>query len=305
MKRKWLLALLFVYLIVVFGVVILVGTLNNRVMLTMPESDATLLVGVIIGASAIVAIEISSLQKDRRRLFAETRRLEGVVQEQQEFRRALNHELKNPITAIKTGLERLGDDCDPGAVARLKTDVERVSGLLDAVNTLARLETGPNSIGPVKLDEVILQAVDTIRDTPAAAHCKLEMDLPTGPFPLPTIQGNDDLLFIALQNLLSNAVKFTLENGEVISRAFEDNDTVVVQVSDKGMGIRKEDLDNVWKPFFRGQEAKARKIPGSGLGLYQVYKIVARHGGQVSIRSKVGAGTEVTIRLPVASITNS
>ncbi len=304
MKRKWLLALLFVYLIVVFGVVILVSPLNNRVILTMPESDAILLVGVIIGGVAVVAIEMSSLGKDRRRLFIETRRLDGVIQEQQEFRRALNHELNNPITAVKTGLERLSDNCDHGAVERLKTDVERVSGLLYTVSELTRLETDLIEFGPVNPGEVMRQAVDTIRDAPAAADCKFEVDLPTGPFPLPTVQGNDDLLFIALQNLLSNAVKFAPQNGVVVCRAFEDNDMVVLQVSDNGMGICKEDLDNVWKPFFRGQEAKDRKIPGSGLGLYQVYKIVARHGGQVSIRSKVGEGTEVTIRLPVGNMTN-
>ena len=107
-----------------------------------------------------------------------------------------------------------------------------------------------------------------------------------------------------VHNLLGNAVKFTPENSEVVIRAFEDNDTVVLQVSDNGMGIRKEDLANVWKPFFRGQDAKDRKIPGSGLGLYQVYKIVARHAGQVSIRSKVGEGTVVTIRLPVGNMTD-
>jgi two-component system OmpR family sensor kinase len=59
----------------------------------------------------------------------------------------------------------------------------------------------------------------------------------------------------------------------------------------------------VLKPFFRGQDAKGRA--GSGLGLYQVRKIVERHGGKISIRSKVGEGTVVTIRLPVSNITNS
>ena len=333
MNRKWLLALLFASLIIVIGVAIMVRTLNNRLIVTMPQGDAILLIGVIIGGVVVVGIEIRSLRQNQKRLFAEQHHLEetianqadviweqertiasqtntvqeqeSVISEQQEFRRALNHELRNPITALSMGLDRLSDDNDSSTVARLKIDVERVSGLLETVSALARLETGPVEFGPVKLDEVIQQAVDTISATPAACNCKFEVDLPKGPFPLPTIQGNDDLLFIALLNLLGNAVKFSPENCEVIIRAFEDGGYVVVQVSDKGMGIRNEDLDKVCKPFFRGHEAQDHKIPGSGLGLYQVFKIVVRHGGQVSIRSRVGEGTVVTIRLPVGRITDS
>jgi two-component system, OmpR family, sensor kinase len=333
MNHKWLLALLLVSLIVVGGVAIMVRTLNNGLILTMPEGDAILLVGAMIGVVVVVGIEIWSLRRNQKRLFAEKRQLEvtivhqadaireqegiiagqtntireqkGTIDEQQEFRRALNHELRNPITALSIRLERLSGECDTSTVTHLKADVERVSSLLETVSALARLETDPIEFGPVKLDEVMRQAMEMIKAMPGAADRKLAMDLPPGPFPLSTIQGNDDLLFIALLNLLGNAVKFTPENGEVVIRAFDDNDMVVVQVSDNGLGICKEDLDKVWKPFFQGQVARDRKIPGSGLGLYQVYKIVARHGGQVSIRSKVGEGTVVTIRLPVGDITNS
>jgi two-component system, OmpR family, sensor kinase len=333
MKRKWLFALLFVYLIVVSSVAIMTSTLNNWLILTMPEGDAILLIVVMIGGVVVVGIEIWNLRRNQKRLFAEKRHLEetiahqtdamreregmiasqtntireqkGIIDEQQDFRSALNHALKNPITAIKIGLERLSDDRDRSAVARLKTDADRVFDIFEKVNILAQIETQPLKFGSVRLDEVIPQAVDTVSVTPAAADCKFEVDLPKGPFLLPAIQGDDNLLFIVLLNLLDNAVKFSPNNCEVIIRAFEDGGYVVVQVSDKGMGIRQEDLDKIWNPFFRGQEAHDRKIPGSGMGLYQVHKIVARHAGQISIRSMVGEGTEVTIRLPVGDITNS
>ena len=304
MKRKGWLTLLLAYLVLIVIVVIFVRPRNQALALTMPLSDAILGAGVLIGGLTIVGIEISSLWKDRQRLFAEKHNLEGVIQEQQEFRRALNHELRNLITAISTGLESLSDECDAKTLKRLKTDIERLSKLLETVNALGRLETDPIEFTSVKLDEIIQQVLDVITATPAASGRKLEVDLPPGPFPLPTIQGNDDLLFIALHNLLDNAIKFTdNQNAKIVIRAFDDGSTIVLEVCDNGIGIRDEDIRNVLKPFFRGQDAK--DMPGSGLGLYQVRKIVERHGGEIIIRSKVGEGTVVTIRLPVGNITNS
>jgi signal transduction histidine kinase len=149
------------------------------------------------------------------------------------------------------------------------------------------------------------QAAEMINTLPAASSRKLIMELPPGPFPLPAILGDEDHLFIVLHNLLGNAVKFTPEQGEVVIRAFEDSGQVVVQVCDNGLGIREEDLDQVWQPFFRGQAAIDHQITGSGLGLFEVRKIVERHGGQISLRSKAGEGTVVTIRLPVSHVTDA
>ncbi len=304
MKRKGWLMLLLAYLILVAIVVIFVLPQNQVLALALPAGDAMLLAGAIIGGLAVAGIEMASLRKDRQRLFVGTHYLEDVIQEQQEFRRALNHELRNLITAISTGLERLNDGCDAGILARLKTDIERLSKLLETVNALGWLETDSIEFTLVKLDEIIQQALDVIAATPAASGRKFEVDLPPGPFPLPAVQGNDDLLFIALLNLLDNAIKFTdPEKGKIIIRAFDDGSTVVLEVCDNGIGIREEDQPHVFEPFYRGQDAKDRA--GSGLGLYQVRKIVERHGGKISIRSKVGEGTVVTIRLPVGNITNS
>jgi two-component system, OmpR family, sensor kinase len=304
MKRKWWLVFSLIYLGLVFIVAVFVWPQDKTLLLTLPVGDAILLAGAIVVGLAVSVVSVSSLWKDQQRLSTEKRNLEGVIQEQREFRRALNHELRNLIAAISTGLERLSDGCDPEILKRLKTDVERLSKLLEIVNALGRLETDPIEFTLVKLDEIIRQALDVIAATPAAAGRQFEVDLPPGPFPLPPVKGNEDLLFIALLNLLDNAIKFTdPETGKIVIRAFDDGSTVVMEVCDNGIGIRAEDIPNVLKPFFRGQDARDRA--GSGLGLYQVRKIVERHGGQISIRSKVGEGTVVTIRLPAGNITNS
>ena len=304
MKRNGWLAFLLIYLVLAAIVAIFVWPQDRALELALPVGDAILLAGAIIGGLAIAGIEIASLRKDRQRLSAEKHNFEGVIQEQQEFRRALNHELRNLLIAISTELERLKDGCDESTLARLKTEVERLSKLLEIVNALGRLETDPIEFTLVKLDEIMQQALDVIMATLAAADRKFEVDLPPGPFPLPAIQGNDDLLFIALLNLMDNAIKFTdKEKGKIVIRGFDDGSTVVLEVCDNGIGIREEDQPHVFKPFFRGQDARHRA--GSGLGLYQVRKIVERHGGTISIRSKVGEGTVITIRLRVGSITNA
>ncbi len=304
MKRKGRLVLLLAYLVLVISVALFVWPRNQALTLVLPVGDAILLIGAIGCGLAAVSIAIRRWRKERQRLFAETQQLKSVIQEQQEFRRALNHELRNLIIAMSTGLERLNDGCEANTLTRLKTDVERLSNLLKTVNALGRLETDPIEFAPVKLDEIIQQALDVITATPAASCHKFDVNLPPGPFPLPAVQGNDDLLFIALLNLLDNAIKFTDQaQGQIVIRAFDDGSTVVTEVCDNGIGIREEDIPHVLKPFFRGHDAKDRA--GSGLGLYQVRKIVERHGGTMSIRSKIGEGTVLAIRLPVASMTNS
>jgi two-component system, OmpR family, sensor kinase len=304
MNRKGWLALSLIYLALVVIVAIFVWPQRGTVTLALPVGDAILLAGAAICGLAVASIELGSLWKDRQRLTAETHQLDGVIHEQQEFRRVLNHELRNLITAMSTGLESLNDGCDVATLARLKTDLERLSKLLETVNALGRLETDPIEFAPVKLDEIIQQALDVITATPAAAGRQFEVDLPPGPFPLPAVQGNDDLLFIAVLNLLDNAIKFTDQaQSQIVIRAFDDGSTVVTEVCDNGIGIREEDIPHVLKPFFRGQDARNRA--GSGLGLYQVRKIVERHGGKISMRSKVGEGTVVTLWLPITHVTNS
>ena len=330
MKRKWRLAFLLIYLSALTLAVILVGSQNKYLRLTLPVGDALLVAGIIAGGAAGAVVISVSLFRQRRHLVIEKRRLEdstasqtamiqtqektiasqaatideqeSVMNEQQEFRRALNHELRNPITAISVGVESLSAACGAETVRRLKSDVERVSRLLDTVSALVRLEANPIEHLPVQLDTIMQQTVEMIQTTSADHGCKLTVDLPAGPFPLPTVAGDEDLLFVALHNLLNNAVKFTPGNGEVVVRAFEDDASVIIQICDNGLGMSAEDVRQAGQPFCRGRVALDHKIPGSGLGLFQTYKIVARHQGQISIHSEVGKGTVITLHLPIDAV---
>jgi two-component system OmpR family sensor kinase len=123
------------------------------------------------------------------------------------------------------------------------------------------------------------------------------MNVPLAPWPLPLIDGDRDLLFIALQNLVSNAVKFSAPSDTVEVRASEDGSWLLLEVADTGTGIPDDEIEEVWQELARGRAA--RSLPGTGIGLALVRVVVTRHGGQVAIRSRQGQGTVVSVRLPL------
>jgi len=112
-------------------------------------------------------------------------------------------------------------------------------------------------------------------------------------------QGDRDLLFLAVHNLLDNAIKFTQPGGTIEMRGFEDGSSLVIEVADTGQGIPEDELVHVGEELYRARGA--RGIPGNGLGLALVHSIINLHGGKVSVRSREGKGTVVTLKLPVNS----
>jgi two-component system OmpR family sensor kinase len=146
------------------------------------------------------------------------------------------------------------------------------------------------------MGDLLQEVVSLSRDRPEGGSRTLTLALPRAPWPLPAVPGEEDLLLLALYNLLDNALKFTPAGGTVEVRAYEDGTNVVVEVADTGPGIPEEEVPHVWEDLYRGEGA--RGIPGSGLGLALVRAVATRHGGQVALRSRVGQGTVVTLRLP-------
>ena len=140
-----------------------------------------------------------------------------------------------------------------------------------------------------------------VQEEPEAAERSISLSLPQAPWPLPDVQGDEDLLLLALLNLLGNAVKFSEPGATVEVRAFEDADMVIIEVADTGPGIPEGEVPFVWQELYRGRGA--RGIPGSGLGLALVRAITERHGGQVTIRSRVRQGTVVAVKLPTGEVT--
>jgi two-component system OmpR family sensor kinase len=221
------------------------------------------------------------------------------------FLMRLDHELKNPLTAIRAGLANieqtgamaLATAGTTAALASVSVQADRIMRLVSDLRKLADLETQEIEAAPVDLTGLLREVAEAAGEIPAARQRIIRVTVPRAPWPLPIIEGDRDLLFIAIQNLIANAVKFSAPGDTVEVRASEDGDALLLEVADTGAGIPADEIGQVWQELARGRAA--RSLPGTGIGLALVRVIAIRHRGEVAIRSRRGQGTVVSIRLPV------
>jgi len=235
---------------------------------------------------------------------------ERADQDRRRFLQRLDHELKNPLTAIQAGLANLNERADPDTLSSVHAQTLRVSRLVADLRKLADLEVRTIEKGDVDLSEILTTVVELAQENPTGAQRRLTLSLPRAPWPLPHVSGDYDLLMLAAHNLVDNAIKFTRPGDTIEVRAFEDGANVVLEIADTGPGIPEDELPYIWQELYRGKSA--RGVPGSGLGLALVRAIVDRHGGKTNLRSRTAqagldgtsptlgsTGTVFSIRLPV------
>lgn len=224
-----------------------------------------------------------------------------TASERHEFLRRLDHELKNPLMAMRAGFANLtGTNLDAPQreiIESIETQTLRLGRLLADLRKLAELEIRPLDCAPVDMSELLQDVAAMTEERPEAEGRQITLTLPQAPWPLPPVPGDRDLLFLLFHNLLDNAIKFTQPGNKIELRAFEDGARVVVEVADTGAGIPEKDALLVWNELYRGENA--RGISGSGIGLALVRAIAERHNGEVFLRSRLGQGTVFTLRLPV------
>ena len=252
------------------------------------------------GVGVAASIALIGVLVVRRRFAAERERgrLAGVAAQQEEQARLLarlDHELKNPITAILAGVSNL-DPSEP-AVASIQGQASRLARLLTDLRKLGELRTVELELAPVDLEQLAAEVVDAVTDLPEASDRTITLGFPRAPRPLPRVHGDPDLLFLALYNLLANAVKYSSPGDTIEVRGAEADGVATVEIADTGMGIPDDEQAIVWQELARGREA--RVVPGSGLGLPFVRAIVERHGGTVELRSRAREGTLVRVSLPL------
>jgi two-component system OmpR family sensor kinase len=223
---------------------------------------------------------------------------------QRRFLRRLDHELKNPLTGIRAALANLedpGTSAAPSALTEIRRQTERLARLTADLRKLADLEEIPLENQPVQVGTLLEEVVDSVRALPVGAGRDLRLVIPKMPWPLPEITGDIDLLNLAFFNLIENALKFSGTRDAVEVRAAEHGRQVQVEIADSGPGIPAEDLPRVFEELYRG--SNARGYEGSGLGLALVRRVIERHGGSVTVRSRRdGArGTVFIVSLPVNS----
>ncbi|QNG36702.1 HAMP domain-containing histidine kinase [Geodermatophilaceae bacterium NBWT11] len=260
--------------------------------------DWVLAVGGLVLAVVVLVLVVVLLRdrRGRRQLAAQA---EATARDRRLLLSRLDHELKNPLTAMRAATANVSAGPGEGREAAVRTiedQVLRLSRLTADLRKIADVEGSRLDRRPVDLTEIVEETVDAARDLPGVAERELTVDLPRAPWPLPVVVGDADLLALAVWNLLDNAVKYTPAGGRVEVRARETTGHVVLEVADTGQGIAAEDLPQVWDELYRSPAA--RTVPGSGLGLPLVRAVVERHGGRVGVESRLGSGTVVRVSLP-------
>jgi two-component system OmpR family sensor kinase len=225
-------------------------------------------------------------------------------EERRQFLLRLDHELKNPLTTLRVEIANLGSEMQPEtgqssnvapSFQRLEEQTARLSQLGIQLRKLAELEDHPLEKEPLDLAGLLEELVTELGAS-SRSH-QIQLTLPQVPWPLPQVEADADLIYLAFHNLLGNAIKFTRPSDSIQVRAFEVQQGIVVEIADSGPGISESELPHIWEELYRGK--LARGLPGSGLGLALVRAIIERHGGQVSIRSRLDQGTIVAVRLPL------
>ena len=236
-----------------------------------------------------------------RRSLAESQR--KAEESRRRFLRRLDHEIKNPLTALRTALVNVRESHSENERHRATENagraVDRLIRLLADLRKLSDLGERPLERLPVDVPGLLQEMVDAAQSLPAYQSREVSLLISKVPSPFPSITGDRDLLSLALYNLVENALKFTSGDNAVEIRALEDGKAVVVEVADSGLGMPADDLPRIFEELYRG--ANARGTEGSGLGLALVQRIVELHGGQIQVRSRQEdpSGTVFTVRLPV------
>lgn len=213
------------------------------------------------------------------------------------FLARLDHELKNPITAIRATLAGIDPAAAPAHVEVIDAQARRLAALVGDLRKLSEIETRPLETEPVDLEALARDAVHAIEQQRPEARGRISVIAERVPWSVPVLPADPDLLALALDNVLANAVKFSA-SGPIEVRLREDGGGAVIEVADTGRGVPADAQAVVFDDLARA--ANARDVPGSGIGLSLVRTILRRHGGSVELRSREGAGTVVTLRLPTA-----
>lgn len=215
-----------------------------------------------------------------------------------DFISSVSHEIKTPLSVIKTNatmLSKLGVESESAQryTKSLLQASDRLTALVTNILKLNKLENGELSpeTTAFNVSETLIESILALETVVSSKNLHLETDIEEGVY----LSAPDGYFEILCNNLLSNAVKFTDEGGRIAVRLKTDGEELMLSVSDTGCGISREAGKRIFDKFY--QADTSRKGEGNGLGLALVKKVIERMGGEISVESEVGKGSVFTVRL--------
>jgi signal transduction histidine kinase len=219
------------------------------------------------------------------------------------FVAAVSHELRTPLTSVSGFLELLSDEEDRLALTgrtyltAARRGTARLQRIVEDLLLVAQIEADLLELHTEPLDLAELAADALEEASAAAAEKRVAISLETdGALPL---EADAARLRQVIDNLLSNAIKYTPTGGEVVLSTSDSEGRRRIEVSDNGIGVPHDELGQLFSRFYRASTATRRAIPGTGLGLVIARAIVESHRGTISLESREGEGTRVTVTLPL------
>lgn len=228
-------------------------------------------------------------------------RIESLITSQQRLTRDISHELRSPLARLNVALEiakqRSSEESRP-VLDRIESESHRLNEMIGRLLTLARLESGTEAID-LKIVDLTELVNDVVSDADFEAKAKGK-SVSIKQMSTCSVMGSEDLLRSAIENVLRNAVRYTPVGTSVDVSLLAKNGSVRVSVCDHGGGVPADELDNLFKPFYRVGEARERTTGGIGLGLAIAERAVSAHKGKIFAQNRNG-GLEIEIELAAAS----
>jgi signal transduction histidine kinase len=250
--------------------------------------------GILAVLAMAVGLIVVSAQRARR-----------LARREIELVASVSHELRTPLSVIQSASENLADGVvRDTAQARhygelIRDEARRLGDMVERTlayaNVAARRRSGERQL--IDVGGLVQAAVDACADIRGDTQIEV-----VGVEGLPAVRGDREALKRALRNLIENAIKFGGDarwlriEGEHVAKT--NGGEIHLRVIDRGVGVARDERDAIFEPFERGREAVRRRIPGSGLGLSIVRRIVEAHGGRVMLKSAAGQGSVFVITLP-------
>jgi len=228
-----------------------------------------------------------------------TERLKETEEVRRRFVADASHELRTPLAAIRLLADSIlqNEDIDRETVQEFIGDIgaeaERLTRMTGELMALTKLDShAPIQLTRVDMKETVEATLRMLRPLAHSRGISLSYDISEGCY----IRATDDSVHQVIFNLIENAIKYNQPDGSVFVRlSIADEDKVVFEVKDRGMGVPDEDLPHIFDRFYRVDKARSREAGGSGLGLSIVRDTVRRLGGKVSVRKRQSGGTVFTV----------
>lgn len=274
-----------------------------------PHWTAVVRAGSILIVAAVVSELSGRMHSTQKRLGKVNERLAQMSRLQTDFLHITVHDLKAPVDAagaLLTALDSLINvECSPREqhlLARARARLDEASSFLRDFQFLSALDTEElgRQASRTAVHGILEKAADDCAELSAKRGQTVSIEPPGEVLEVMAI---GRLISEAVLNLLTNAIKYTPEGGRIVLRAVSaEPGTVRIEVQDSGIGIAKEDLDDLFKEFvrLRRRDPALGSVPGIGLGLSIVKRVAELHGGTVGVESEPGKGSTFRIVLPVA-----